>query len=465
MTGIQTTLSDAMVEQKQQFNTVVIGLGKTGLSCVRFLARQGVALAVADSRNNPPELYKLREEYPDVPFYPGPFDKSLFSAATVLVISPGISQDEPAIKQAVMNGAELVGDVELFARHAKAPVVAITGSNGKSTVASLVSYMIQVSGLEVALGGNIGTPALSLLESNQPDYYVLELSSFQLETVYSLDAVAAVVLNISMDHMDRYDGIEDYANAKEKIYAGTGTMVINDDDARVVEMSLPDRKLIRYSLGEPQSGGFGLTVSDNIEWLSAGENLLLPVSEVRLKGRHNLSNVLAALALGNSISLPMESMLSAVKEFSGLPHRCEWVANINGVDWINDSKGTNPGASSAAIEGLSDNADIVLIAGGDGKGADFSLFAQSARGKVHTAVLIGRDANRLAASLDGIVRVCYATSMEAAVSTAARLALPGNKVLLSPACASLDMFRDYQHRGESFRQSVLSLARRGVADA
>jgi UDP-N-acetylmuramoylalanine--D-glutamate ligase len=465
MTGTQSTLAGAMAQQHGQFDTVVIGLGKTGMSCVRFLYRQGIIPAVVDSRHNPPELENLRRDYADVPVFCGPFDYAVFSSARLLVISPGVSQNDPVIRQAVKQGAELVGDIELFARHAQAPIVAVTGSNGKSTVSSLISHMIDQAGFRSALGGNIGVPALSFLETDIPDFYVLELSSFQLETVKSLNAAVSVVLNISEDHMDRYDGIEAYAKAKETIYEGTGTLVINDADERVVAMMRPDRKVIHYSLAEPQADGFGLRNLNNTEWLCLGKSFLLPTTELRLQGRHNLSNALAAFALGYAIGLPLDSMVSSLKNFAGLPHRCEWVRGINGIDWINDSKGTNPGATIAAIEGLSTGNDIVLIAGGDGKGADFSRLAEIVPGRVHTTVLIGRDANKIAASLEGLTRLCYATSMDNAVKVAASLARSGDKVLMSPACASFDMFRDYQHRGEQFRLAVEGLDKDEVPDA
>ncbi|MEX2353407.1 MAG: UDP-N-acetylmuramoyl-L-alanine--D-glutamate ligase, partial [Gammaproteobacteria bacterium] len=297
MAAATTTLIDAMKEQIRKYDAVIIGLGKTGLSCVRFLAGQGISIAVIDSRNEPPELESLKQHYPDIPLYTGQFNQSLLESAGLLVISPGVSREEPAIKNAVANGVELVGDIELFARHAKAPVIAITGSNGKSTVASLVNHMINESGLKADLGGNIGTSALSLLEKDSPDFYVLELSSFQLETVKSLDAIAAVVLNISVDHMDRYEGIEEYAFAKQNVYAGTGTMIINDDDVRVAAMTLPGRRAIHYSLASPKEGAFGTRTMNDMTWLCEGEELLLPIPELKLKGSHNVSNVLAALAL------------------------------------------------------------------------------------------------------------------------------------------------------------------------
>jgi len=442
---------------KPRYDALIVGLGKTGFSCARFLARLGGSFAVLDSRPSPPELDRFREEYPDVRLSLGKFDVELLASSPLLVLSPGISSSEPAIQQAVMNGAEVVGDIELFSRYAKAPVIAVTGSNGKSTVATLVSRMVEAAALRAALGGNIGTPALALLAAEDPDFYVLELSSFQLETVSSLNAAAAAVLNISADHMDRYESLGQYAAVKERIYRGDGWMVINRDDPSVSRMMRTDRNIVCYSLSVPAADEFGLRQERGQEWLCLGERILLPSADLRIKGRHNLSNALAALALGHSAGLPIDAMLTALKEFSGLPHRCERVATSNGVEWINDSKGTNPGATCAAIEGLAGNNDLILIAGGDGKGADFAPLAGSVPGRVRAAVLIGRDAARLAAILESCIAVHYATSMDAAVSTAAKLARDGDKVLLSPACASFDMFRDYQDRGEQFIHAIRML--------
>ncbi len=459
MTGAITVPARSMTATQIQQETVIIGLGKTGLSCARFLAQRGQVFAVVDSRTNPPELEKFTRDYSDTDLFLGEFDQELLASAGLLIISPGISAKHPAIQYAVSKGVELIGDIELFARHVNAPVVAVTGSNGKSTVASLISSMISASGLNVCLGGNIGTPALSFLEKNKPDFYVLELSSFQLETVSSLDAAASVVLNISADHMDRYQGLDEYALVKQRIYAGTGSMIINYDDSRVAAMAKPGRNLIGFSLASPDRTDFGLVKHEGAEWLCHGKQLLIPASAMLLKGRHNISNTLAALALGNAIGLSVEVMLAVLKNFTGLPHRCEWVADFNGVTWINDSKGTNLGATCAAIEGLADDENIVLIAGGDGKGADFSPLADSVVGRVHTVVLIGRDANRIAAALEGKARIYYATGMDAAVKTAAGISRPGDKVVLSPACASFDMFRDYQDRGYKFIESVIRFAK------
>ena len=458
MTVANTALKHAMTVRQIQHETIIIGLGKTGLSCARFLAGRGEQFTVVDSRTSPPELDRFRQDYPDATLYLGDFDAQLLASARMLIISPGVPADHPAIRHAVENGAELVGDIELFARYATAPVIAVTGSNGKSTVASLISAMINAAGFNVCLGGNFGTPALSFLDKSPPDFYVLELSSFQLETVSSLNAIAAVVLNVSADHMDRYQGLDDYTQAKQRIYAGSGCMVINYDDPRVAAMLESQRTIIGFSLAGPDPAGFGLVNNEGVEWLRHGDHLIMPTAAMLLKGRHNISNALAALALGHAIGLPLDSMAKVLESFAGLPHRCEWVADIKGVNWINDSKGTNPGATCAAIEGLAAGEDIVLIAGGDGKGADFSSLADSVAGRVHAVVLIGRDANRIARALEGKTRISFATGMDAAVVTAAGLARPGDKVLLSPACASLDMFRDYQDRGHKFIESVIRLA-------
>jgi len=446
-----------MQETNNKYDSIIIGLGKTGLSCVNYLSRLGQSFAVIDSRNDPPDLNNLKQFYPDVPFHLGQFDPNLLCTAKSLIVSPGVSIFEPAIQYAVQHGVELIGDIELFVKEAQAPIIAVTGSNGKSTVATLITEMIKEAGQKVELGGNIGKPALSLLNKSHPDFYVLELSSFQLELVNSLDAVVSVVLNISVDHMDRYKDMNEYIGAKKKIYMGSGCMVINYDDKCVSRMINHDRKFIGYLLNNPKHGDFGIRVIDGSEWLCYGKEPIISASELCIKGRHNISNALAALALGKSIGLQTDPMASVLKNFNGLPHRCEWIATINNIDWINDSKGTNPGASSAAIEGLCDGNNLVLIAGGDGKGADFTSLAKSASGRVHTAILLGRDAYRIAAALTDNIKIYHATSIEGAVSLAAQLASEGDKVLMSPACASLDMYTDYQQRGRLFREAITRL--------
>ena len=449
--------TEFMAETVIKFDAIIIGLGKTGISCVRHLSRKDVSLAVVDNRNSPPELKTLSEEFPEIPLFLGPFDQNLLECAETLIVSPGVSLYEPAIQNAVNNGVEIIGDIELFARQAKAPIIAVTGSNGKSTVATLITEIIREAGARVELGGNIGTPALSLLNKPLPDFYVLELSSFQLESVHTLNALVSVVLNISIDHMDRYNSMNDYVHAKEKIFMGDGSMIINKDDESVSKIFNENRNTIVYTLHEPKEKEFGVRSFNGVEWICFGTEQILSVSGLQIKGRHNISNALASMAIGKAIGIDFGPMVAAVKKFKGLPHRCEWIATINDIDWINDSKGTNPGASCAAIEGLAEENNIILIAGGDGKGADFTSLAHSAEGRVHSAILIGRDANRIAAVLRPPISVYQATSMDGAVSIAARLATSGDRVLLSPACASLDMFNDYQERGALFKRAVLRL--------
>lgn len=442
--------------QGQARRTLVVGLGKTGLSCARFLAARGEAVAVTDTRLAPPGLETLREELPDVPVFVGGFDASAFRSAERLVVSPGVSLREPLIREAMERGVEVIGDVALFARHADAPVAAITGSNGKSTVTTLLGEMAKNSGLNTRVGGNLGTPALELLGGPAPDLYVLELSSFQLETITRLNAKAAAVLNISPDHMDRYASLEEYADAKRAIFQGEGAMIVNADDPVVAAMAEPDRHIIRFTLGEPQANDFGLRSEAGADWFAQGERKLMPVSQMRLAGRHNAANALAALALGHALGLDMDAMLRTLREFAGLSHRCQHVATIDGVRWYNDSKGTNVGAAAAAIQGLA--GELVLIAGGDGKGADFAPLAQAVAGKVRAVVLIGRDAPLIAAAVRDVTECHFAADMQAAVHKARELARAGDSVLLSPACASFDMFRNYEERGEVFMAAVRRMA-------
>ena len=441
-----------MTDAEKKFDMVILGLGKTGLSCARFFS--GHNLALMDSRLHPPGLETAKQSFPDVPVYLGPFDQNILNSARELIVSPGIAVTEPAISLARHAGVAVAGDIEIFCRHVTRPIVAVTGSNGKSTVASLIHMMIEASGRTSKLGGNIGIPALDLLEGPEPDFYVLELSSFQLETTSSLDATAAVVLNISEDHMDRYSNLQEYAIAKFRIYDGTGTLVINLDDKMVAAYSRKNRKCICYSGAEPDGNAFGVHELHGEKHIVYGDTVICPVRDIPIQGRHNIANTLAALALGTAIGLPMQDMLAGLRNFRGLPHRCQWLRNINGVDWYNDSKGTNVGASCAAIEGLAGNNNVILIAGGDGKGADFSPLATVVAGRVRAAILIGRDAQQLAEVLRGVTTVYFAVNMNAAVELAHEQSRPQDIVLLSPACASLDMFNDYQHRGAVFAEAV-----------
>ncbi|MBK1699678.1 UDP-N-acetylmuramoyl-L-alanine--D-glutamate ligase [Thiococcus pfennigii] len=436
--------------------TLVVGLGKTGLSCARFLHAQGVQVAVTDSREHPPGLAALRAELPDVALFLGGFSPKVFAAAERLVVSPGVPGDLPEIRAAAARGVPVIGDIELFAQAARAPIVAITGSNGKSTVTTLLGLMASQAGWRTAMGGNLGEPALDLLDA-ATELYILELSSFQLETTASLRPRVAAVLNVSPDHLDRYPDLAAYAAAKERIFAGAEAAVVNLDDPIVAAMATGSAVRHGFTLGVPGEGAFGLREQAGEDWLCQGMRPWLRVGELRIPGRHNQANALAALAIGAAAGLPREAMVAALRLFQGLAHRSELVAEQGGVRWYDDSKGTNPGATVAALDGLAPPGSghrVVLIAGGDGKGADFAPLAPVAARTARAVVLIGRDAPQIATVLDGLVPIYRAGDMDEAVRQAAALAEPGDCVLLSPACASFDMFENYEHRGRVFAAAV-----------
>ncbi len=439
--------------EAKEYKTLIVGLGKTGLSCARYLSAQGVPVAITDTREQPPGLEALRSELPDLALFLGGFDASVFDAADRLVVSPGVPVSEPLIQEAMERGVPVVGDIELFAQIADAPVIAITGSNGKSTVTTLVGAMAEQAGLRTMIGGNLGEPALDLL-GRGAELYVLELSSFQLETTSSLHSKAAVVLNISSDHMDRYSGVEAYAKVKSDIYNQAEIGVYNLDDPRVVAMSQGQESDLFFTLNQPGQNCFGICRIDGIEWICYEQRALLPAAVLLMPGRHNLSNALAALALGSAMGLPDSAMLDALKQFRGLPHRTQFVAEHAGVRWYNDSKGTNVGACVAALQGFEGKGKTVLIAGGDSKGADFSVLAPVVQQTARAVVLIGRDAPVIEQALAGTVPLLHAASMEEAVSIAAEQARSGDRVLLSPACASFDMFSGYEQRGQVFMDAV-----------
>ncbi|MBY6034139.1 UDP-N-acetylmuramoyl-L-alanine--D-glutamate ligase [Marinobacter daepoensis] len=434
--------------------TLIVGLGKTGLSCVRYLSGQGRDIAVADSRPQPPGLDELKAGWPEVPVYLGAFDEALFAGFNELVVSPGISIAEPAIAGAAARGARIRGDIDLFADAAEAPIIAITGSNGKTTVTTLVGEMAQAAGREVRVGGNIGTPALDLLDP-AAELYVLELSSFQLETTESLGALAATVLNVSDDHMDRYPDKMAYFQAKQRIYRGCRTVVVNLDDALSTPMARENQRFLCFGFNRVNPDTLSTRDDDEGTWITWGLDNLCLTREFQLIGRHNISNVMAALALGLAADLPLEPMLKVARAFRGLPHRCEFVRSLDGVDYVNDSKGTNVGATVAAIESLRpDSGKVILIAGGEGKGADFTPLAEPVAACCRAVVLMGRDAERMASALGTSVEQQVVASLAQAVSAARAYARPGDRVLLSPACASFDMFRDYNDRGDQFRTLV-----------
>jgi UDP-N-acetylmuramoylalanine--D-glutamate ligase len=432
---------------------LVVGLGKTGLSCARWLLANGERVVVTDSRANPPGLDALRA-LGEVPTRLGAFDVASLAEADRVVLSPGVSRREPLVRAALERGLEVVGDVELFARAKTAPAVAITGTNGKSTVTSLVAAMAVAAGRRALAGGNLGEPALDLLAQPVPDLYVLELSSYQLESTDSLDLIAATVLNLTPDHMDRYDTMAEYGAAKARIFARADVAVVNLDDAAVAAMPRAGQRVVVFST-ERADAEWSLLGRDGRDWLAHRGTPVLPTDEMKLPGRHNAANALAALAIGEACGLALQPMLATLRAFDGLPHRMRWVADRRGVRWFDDSKGTNVGATLAAVAGLT--GPLVVIAGGDGKGQDFGPLGPAFAGKVRRAVLIGRDRDQVAAALRGHCEVEFAADMPAAVAASARAAQPGDLVLLSPACASLDMFRDYAHRGDVYAAAVREL--------
>lgn len=436
---------------------LVVGLGQTGLSCVRYLRARDQDVSVADSRAEPPGMSQLRDRWPEVECHTGAFDPDFFCRFNELLVSPGVSLEEPAIQAAKAAGARVSGDIDLFSQVAGAPIIAITGSNGKSTVTTLVGEMARTAGIQVAVGGNIGVPALDLLD-DRVELYVLELSSFQLETTERLGALAATVLNVSDDHMDRYADRLTYFQTKQRIFHGCKVAVVNVDEPLSQPLLRDGMQVRSFCVDRVNLDTFSTRVDEGENWVTWGFDNLFPVRDLPLKGTHNLSNILAALALGQAAGFPFDAMVEAAKAFRGLPHRCQLVAKRGGVDWVNDSKGTNVGASVAAINSLAPaNGKLVLIAGGDGKGADFSPLVGPVRRYCRAVVLLGQDAGRLQATLGSAVPTARVASMAAAVAEAAVLAQPGDTVLLSPACASLDMFRNFEDRGDQFAAAVEAL--------
>ena len=444
-------------------NTAILGLGATGLSVARFLSSMGKSFVFADSRTSPPRLAEVRETYPDVPVVLGPFDADLLLSFDSVVVSPGIALQEPALVAAQQQKIKLLGDVELFLAHAKAPVILITGSNGKSTVTKLVGEMAVASGLTVGVGGNLGTPMLDLLDDDN-QLYVIELSSFQLELVTDTQGAISAILNISADHMDRYAGLQQYHAAKHRIFRGASQVIFNRQDALTNPLLSKEVKLCNFGLNHPDLAGYGLLEEEGESWLAYGLNPLMPSAEVAIKGRHNTANALAALALGQAAGLDMAAMLQTLRTFKGLSHRCEHVATVDGVTYIDDSKGTNIGATVAALNGFGDNdrANIILIAGGQGKGQNFNELKAPVSKFVKLLALFGEDAQLIAGTLSEALanrtQIETLSSLQSAVDTARAAAQPGDIVLLSPACASFDMFSGFEERGRCFQQAVTEVA-------
>ena len=445
-----------MAKQQQTWDTLIVGLGKTGLSVAHYMRDRDVNFAVVDSRKNPPGKEAFAADFPNTQAFYGKFSQKIFNQAQQLIVSPGISVATPEIQEARLQGAEVMGDVEIFVRTIQQPVIAITGSNGKTTVTTLVALMAEKAGKKVLLGGNIGIPVLDLLKQESPELYVLELSSFQLETMDSMQAVSAVILNISEDHLDRYDGIEGYVAAKARIYDQCKVAVVNRDDPSACRLS--GRQVsVSFGMDEPPTEkDFGLRTKANERWLCKGSEFLLPVRSMKIGGDHNIANALAALALGDQAELSMTGMLQAISEFKGVKHRAEWIAEINEVNWYNDSKGTNVGATLAALKGMPRK--TVLIAGGQGKGSDFTPLRDIVKDKARAVVLLGEDAQKIGNVLTNFNNKVFVKDMEEAVKVAAKLAQAHDNVLLSPACASFDMYTNFEERGDDFVATVRKLA-------
>ena len=452
---------------------LVLGLGESGLAMAQWCDRQGARVRVADTRAAPPYLNELKRRVASADFRAGEFDKRLLDGIDLLALSPGLSPGLLVVIHARAQGIPVVGEIELFAQGLRAlgqnvPVLAITGTNGKTTTTSLTGHLLKATGRRVGVAGNISPAALTALMDCQdqgalPEVWVLELSSFQLETTATLNAAAATVLNISDDHLDRYIDLDDYASAKARIFQASGDQagiqVLNRQDARVKNMAIPGRRIISFGLDAPGNAeDFGLRENRNEPWLVQGDRFLLPVSALPIAGLHNAANALAALALAAAIGIDAVTLLPALRSYQGLPHRVEKIAESGGVTYYDDSKGTNVGATVAALTGL--GYPSVVILGGDGKGQDFSPLKAAVARHAHGVVLIGRAAPLIRAALDGCgVPLQDAADMAAAVRLATARARPGDAVLLSPACASFDMFRNYTHRAAVFKAAVQSLVK------
>lgn len=438
---------------------VLVGLGMTGLSCARYLANKQKLFSMVDSREDPPCLEEFKKEFPEVELHLGEISDLSLRGANELVVSPGVALEVPAIAKAMAAGVTVCGDIDLFRRESKAPIIAITGSNGKSTVTTLVGEMVARDDKKVLVGGNIGVPALELLALETPDFYVLELSSFQLERSEVLAAEVATVLNISADHMDRYADLQAYHQAKHKIFRECKQVVVNRSDSLTRPLVPEGVKVWSFGLDRPDFHGFGLIIKQDVEYLAFEFETLMPVAELKIAGRHNIENALAALAIGRAVGLSFPPMLEVLAEFKGLPHRCQYVDEQKAIRYYNDSKGTNVGATVAAINGFGGGAvKVVLIAGGESKDADFNPLIVAVKNHCRAVVLIGDAADELERLLVGVVHTVIATGMDQAVREAAGLSNEGDVVLLSPACASFDMFENYQQRGNAFVAAVHSLA-------
>ena len=441
-------------------NCVVIGLGASGVTCVDFLMKQGANIYVYDNNPKPARLPELLAQYPDLKYQLGAFDEKIFQHCDYCIVSPGININTPLFQYAAQCGVEIIGDIEIFAREMQQPMVAITGSNAKGTVTTLVHDMVKAAGSRVALCGNIGIPVLSLLEAPPADLYILELSSFQLETTRSLHAKVACILNITADHLDRYDqNFEKYVAAKKRILQMGEILVANRDDPLTFPTQFTNRTLVTFGKSEPGAGEFGLRTSQGTTYLAHGAENILAVTALKIKGVHNWINALAACAIAHICGCPLAAMRQALTHFSGLPYRCQVICEHNGVMWVNDSKATNIGACMAAIQGLATDSDktLILIAGGQGGNSDFTALREILSQHVREIILLGEDREILAESWLGTAPIHFVSGLQEAVALAYEVSKPGDSVLFSPACKSFDMFVNYQDRGKQFNQYVAAL--------
>ncbi|WP_053979272.1 UDP-N-acetylmuramoyl-L-alanine--D-glutamate ligase [Marinagarivorans algicola] len=432
--------------------TLVVGLGLSGVSAARYLLAQGVNVVACDTRKNPPNIVQVKQDLPCLAIELGALDEELFVHAQEIIISPGMSRKTAVIQKALAAGVPVIGDVELFARAVQAPVIAITGSNGKSTVTTLVGEMAKAANISVQVAGNIGLPVLQALSSDV-ELYVLELSSFQLESTSSLKPVVATILNVSADHMDRYESFIEYALTKQRVAFGAKTVVFNKQDPLTEPPIADGVKRVCFTAGEPDLKEYGFSEGH----LVRGFNKLVAASKLKIAGKHNMMNACAALAIAEAADIPIESCLAALKQFAGLAHRCERIIYSAGIDYINDSKATNVGAAVAALEGLANQKNIHIILGGDGKGADFSPLLPALQAYAKSVVVIGKDGDTIKTLIHhNIATLCVssANTLPEAVKLAHAQARDGDVVLLSPACASLDMFKNFEQRGEIFAQVV-----------
>lgn len=432
-------------------NYLVVGLGLSGFSAARYLISKGYRCRVQDTRDIPPYFQALRTEFPSTDIVKKPLNEELIDWADVLVVSPGLSIAQPEIIQAIDLGKSVIGDIELFAQASDdKPIVAITGSNGKSTVTTLLGEMIVADGKLVGVGGNLGIPALDLLQ--QPaDYFVLELSSYQLETTQSLKPVAATVLNLSEDHLDRYDSYADYIQAKLHVYQNAKTCISNQDD----ETTRHNSNDILFGLTTNEKTNFGLIENGSGTWLANKGECWINVNDLKISGRHNWANCLAAMALASTLKVSRQAIIKAMVEFKGIPHRSEWIAEIDGVEWVNDTKATNVGAALASIEGR--DRPVILIAGGQSKNADMSVLYKAIKQQVKLVLLMGVDADRIERAWSGAAPIERVDNMANAISRANQQAIDGDCVLLAPACASFDMYPKFEARGDDFANHVRQL--------